>query len=288
MFDNNGMVTQSRTYSKLCDVDGNVIIDNTPKQTIAISDVTAYWVTSLLQTAATSGTGSEANLGSMPTAGKTGTSGDKKDRWFAGYTPYYVAVVWTGFDTPATMRVSGNPSAQLWKKVMSLVHEELPYKEFSTPPDPHLEPVEGVAPEVPYIIRGVTLDGEVLYEMSESGVKGRDITVIAVVLEAYENVGSTEKTLTLDADIDSNLIEFFYKPIETAPTDTPAGDPTGEPTDEPTNEPTDEPTSEPTDTPTSEPPPTTASPQVSASPAAGTPTETPLPSPSPSPEPSSV
>jgi len=69
----------------------------------------------------------------VPLAGKTGTSGEYKDRWFAGITPYYCAVVWTGFDTPERISVNGNPAAQLWRKVMSRVHDGLPWADFTYP-----------------------------------------------------------------------------------------------------------------------------------------------------------
>ncbi|MEL4106088.1 PBP1A family penicillin-binding protein [Oscillospiraceae bacterium WX1] len=217
MFDNGGVKTDLRTYSKLLDSNGNVVYENKPKTTVAISDVTAYWVTNMLQDAAANGTGHEANLGFMPTAGKTGTTTDKKDRWFAGYTPYYTAVVWTGFPTPATMYVSGNPSAQLFKKVMKLIHEDLPYKTFSKPGNTYLSPIPGVDPAVPYIVRGVTTDGQVLYENTKSGVKTRDVTETAAAVDGYTIVGATEKTLTISEDSTLNVIEFTYEPVGTTP-----------------------------------------------------------------------
>ena len=84
----------------------------------------------MLYTAATSGTGSEANFYTMPVAGKTGTSSDNWNRWFAGYTPYYVGVVWTGYDMPESISIYGNPAAQVWKRVMQQVHAGLEYKSF--------------------------------------------------------------------------------------------------------------------------------------------------------------
>ena len=66
----------------------------------------------------------------MPVAGKTGTTSANRDRWFCGYTPYYTCAVWTGYDTPETMAFSGNPATQIWQKVMSAVHADLPRKEF--------------------------------------------------------------------------------------------------------------------------------------------------------------
>lgn len=132
IFPNNGIFTEGRTYIKILDSEGNVVIDNQTKSNVAISDVTAYYMNDMLQNVVTNGTGSPARLSNMPVAGKTGGSDKWRDRWFVGYTPYYVAAVWCGYDSPETMG-SSNPSTVLWKKVMSQVHENLEYKEFSRP-----------------------------------------------------------------------------------------------------------------------------------------------------------
>ena len=73
----------------------------------------------------------------MPAAGKTGTTNNDNDKWFVGYTPYYVGAVWYGFDQNASIRNAGvttNISAKLWGMVMEKVHSDLPVKEFSVPP----------------------------------------------------------------------------------------------------------------------------------------------------------
>jgi penicillin-binding protein 1A len=175
MFVNDGVVKHTITYTKLFDNEFNLVYENVPETSVAISNVTAYWMTNLLSDAIQHGTGRGANITNiMACAGKTGTTTDMKDRWFSGFTPYYVAVVWTGYDTPAAMSApNGNPASALWKKVMTLVHQDLPYLEFETPSDTYLKPVPGVDPEVQYTIRGVTLEGEVLYETSETAMKGR-------------------------------------------------------------------------------------------------------------------
>lgn len=62
------------------------------------------------------GTASPARLSNMSVAGKTGTTSDDNDRWFAGYTPYYTAVVWCGYDqrSPSTLQGTTRiPSAQV-------------------------------------------------------------------------------------------------------------------------------------------------------------------------------
>jgi len=140
-FVNDGIFTYGRTYSMVTDKEGNVVIDNSPKTIKAFEPNTAYVMTYMLQNGVENGTGSEAALWTMPVAGKTGTSGDYKDRWFVGVTPYYVAAVWTGYDIPEQIHVSGNPAAQIWKKVMAPLHDGLEWKSF---PWPNLEPNTGI------------------------------------------------------------------------------------------------------------------------------------------------
>lgn len=132
-FVNDGVFTYSRTYREVKDPDGKIILDNSAETVVAFKANTAWTISYMLNIAATYGTGSESYLGNMPHAGKTGSSSDYCDRWFVGFTPYYVAAVWTGYDTPARMYVSGNPAAQIWKKIMYPLNDGLPYKAFKTP-----------------------------------------------------------------------------------------------------------------------------------------------------------
>ena len=132
-FVNDGVFTYSRTYTLVTDSDGHVLLDNQPETIQAFSANTAHVMTYMLQNAVNRGTGTEAYLGIMPVAGKTGTTSDYKDRWFVGCTPYYVAAVWTGYDQPEYIRVSGNPAAQIFRKVMRPLHEGLEYKDFTWP-----------------------------------------------------------------------------------------------------------------------------------------------------------
>lgn len=131
-FANDGVYIFPRTYTKVLDSEGNVILDNSPRTQNAFSASTAHVMTYMLNHAATYGTGSESRLSNMPTAGKTGTSTNYRDRWFCGYTPYYTAAVWTGFDIPEYMPFSGNPAVQIWHKIMELIHADLPRQEFVT------------------------------------------------------------------------------------------------------------------------------------------------------------
>lgn len=132
-FASRGYYYEPAFYSKVTDSNGNVILERKPKPLPAISESTAYSMTQMLQGAVTSGTGTSARLSKMPSAGKTGTTSDNNDRWFVGYTPYYVGAVWYGYDEPASLKgISGNPSARVWKGIMEKVHEPLTVKDFNS------------------------------------------------------------------------------------------------------------------------------------------------------------
>ncbi|MDY3905403.1 MAG: transglycosylase domain-containing protein [Lawsonibacter sp.] len=132
-FPNNGVYTYSRTYTKVLDSNGNVILENESVKEPAIKDTTAYYMNSMLTNVVTSGTAAGHGLSGMTAAGKTGTTSENYDRWFVGYTPYYTAAVWTGYPVNAKMRTSGNPALNLWEKVMEEVHVGLENKKFPVP-----------------------------------------------------------------------------------------------------------------------------------------------------------
>lgn len=120
-------------YTKVLDSNGEILLERNPSPQPAISESTAVTMTQMLRGVVTSGTGTSARLNKMPSAGKTGTTSNNNDRWFVGYSPYYVGAVWYGYDIPKSLRgISGNPSAKVWKGIMDLVHEGLPYKDFNS------------------------------------------------------------------------------------------------------------------------------------------------------------
>ncbi len=132
-FVNDGVFTYSRTYSYITDSDGNVVLENPARTIDAFQPNIAWNMTDMLYNAVNAGTGTEARLSNMPVGGKTGTTTDNCDRWFVGFTPYYVAAVWTGYDMPEYMNFSGNPAAQIWRLIMEPIHAGLAYKDFPTP-----------------------------------------------------------------------------------------------------------------------------------------------------------
>jgi penicillin-binding protein 1A len=130
---NKGVYIKPKLYTKIVDHDGNILIDNTtPETTQVIKETTAWLLTSAMVDVVTTGTGGSVNFGNMAIAGKTGTTSDYKDVWFSGFTPYYTATTWTGYDNNVSMTTSAekNLSKTMWKKVMSKIHENLEYKSF--------------------------------------------------------------------------------------------------------------------------------------------------------------
>ena len=136
-FADEGVYRTARTYTKVTDASGkNIILDNTQNSYPAMKDMTAWYITDMLENTVNYGTGYGAKLENMTVAGKTGTTTSDFDRWFAGYTPYYTGVVWCGYDDPEEVVLTNsetNPAVVLWQKVMSTLHTGLANKEFAKP-----------------------------------------------------------------------------------------------------------------------------------------------------------
>ncbi len=132
---NGGTYIKPKLYTKVLDHDGNIILDNTiPQSRQVIKESTAFLLTNAMVDVVTVGTGGSVNFGGMAIAGKTGTTSDYNDVWFAGYTPYYTATTWAGFDN--NVKLSGdekNLAKKLWRSVMAQIHEELPNEPFNIP-----------------------------------------------------------------------------------------------------------------------------------------------------------
>lgn len=133
---NHGTYIKPKLYTKIVDHNGNVLIDNTaPESKQVIKETTAWLLTSAMQDVVNgNGTGGKANFGNMAIAGKTGTTSSNKDVWFAGYTPYYTATTWTGYDNNVKMSSAElSLSKNLWRMVMGKIHEDLPQQSFTMP-----------------------------------------------------------------------------------------------------------------------------------------------------------
>lgn len=138
---NMGTYVEPKLYTKVTDADGNVLLDNTtPTSRQVIKETTAFLLTdAMVDVVKNGGTGARCNFSSsMAIAGKTGTSTGTRDVWFCGYTPYYTASVWTGYDNNIEMSTSSKNdesaiSKTLWRAIMQRVHENLPPESFARP-----------------------------------------------------------------------------------------------------------------------------------------------------------
>ena len=133
-FPKEGTYVKPYTFTKVCDQNGRVILENRVESSTAMKVETARMINKMLNNAATVGTGTSGKFSGAAIGAKTGTTNDDKDRWYVGYTDYYTAGVWFGYDHPATVYYGGpNPAAATWKKIMQPLHEGLPYKAFTEP-----------------------------------------------------------------------------------------------------------------------------------------------------------
>jgi membrane carboxypeptidase/penicillin-binding protein len=103
----------------------------------AISAPLAYLVTHLMEGVLDRGTGAGARARGFhrPAAGKTGTTNDARDAWFAGFTPDLLAVVWVGFDDNRPLGLSGSQGAlPIWTEFMKAATAGRPERRFIPPP----------------------------------------------------------------------------------------------------------------------------------------------------------
>ncbi len=150
-FANNGQYADPVCYTKVTDADGSVLLDGTPKFYQVYKPETAAIINALLVEPMTPvdssfpGTGTAAGYeikngkgDLISTAGKTGTADGYRDKWFVGYTPYYVGAVWYGYD--GRLKSINIPkgdfmnAVRIWHNVMTKTHVSLEPRDFYVPP----------------------------------------------------------------------------------------------------------------------------------------------------------
>ena len=128
IFANEGIFNDERIVLKILDNDGNVIVDNEKKSEVVISAQTATITTKLLQDVVATGTTYKITLKkNVDCAGKTGTSESNNDKWFIGYTPYYVCGVWFGYSMPRSLNKFNSVSSApvlAWDAIMTKVMQK--------------------------------------------------------------------------------------------------------------------------------------------------------------------
>ena len=132
---NDGVYVTPTFYTKIVDSSGNVVLEPKQETTRVISEQNAYITKTIVQEPVKSGgTATYCAIPGMDTAAKTGTTDDDYDRWLCGFTPYYSAACWFGYDRNEEVRYSGtNPAGQLWDAVMTNIHRDLANASFVRP-----------------------------------------------------------------------------------------------------------------------------------------------------------
>lgn len=131
---NGGVYTEPILYTRILDHDGNILLEKSPVTRQVFKESTASLLTSAMEDVISIGTGTAAKFTSinMPEAGKTGTTSNDIDLWFEGFTPYYTAGIWGGWDLNKD-QVNTTYHKTLWKTIMEKVHtaKKLPATEFN-------------------------------------------------------------------------------------------------------------------------------------------------------------
>ena len=131
---NDGVYITPTFYTKVEDSNGNVIREVKQEKRTVMSKAAAYIVKSILTQPVKSGTATNCAISGMSVAAKTGTTNDDFDRWLCGFTPYYAAAAWFGYDQNSTITGwSRNPAGIIWASVMQQSHSGLTGKSFEKP-----------------------------------------------------------------------------------------------------------------------------------------------------------
>lgn len=132
---NDGLYITPTFYTKVTDSEGNTIYEPSQEETRAMTEQNAFIEKDILTqpVVGTRGTAKYCAIPGIETAAKTGTTNDDFDRWLSGFTPYYTATCWYGYEHNAEVHYSGNPAGKLWATVMKAVHKDLPNAEFAEP-----------------------------------------------------------------------------------------------------------------------------------------------------------
>lgn len=126
VFANSGVFNSAHSYLKVLDANGDVLLSNENPGEIVMSEENAAIMTKMLSNVVSNGTAKSITLKkTVNCAGKTGTTSNDYDRWFIGYTPYYIGGVWYGYEYPKSLSsLSSNPCVSVWDTIMTLLHQK--------------------------------------------------------------------------------------------------------------------------------------------------------------------
>ena len=133
---NDGVYIAPTFYTKVTDASGETVLTPNQRKETVMSEQNAYIAKNLLTApvVGAKGTAKYCAISGIETAAKTGTTNSDYDRWLCGFTPYYTAATWYGYDINEEVNYSGtNPAGQLWSNVMKTIHKSLPNANFVEP-----------------------------------------------------------------------------------------------------------------------------------------------------------
>ncbi len=143
VFANGGYLVHPHLITRITDPKGKVLVDSPPppqpdESQRAIAARNAFLMNSLLQEVTRSGTAAraQATLKRPDLYGKTGTTNDAMDAWFAGYNPQITGIVWIGYDTPRKLgdrETGGGLSLPVWISFMQTALRQVPVSEYTVP-----------------------------------------------------------------------------------------------------------------------------------------------------------
>lgn len=131
---NLGTYTEPVSYTKVTDRNGDVLLKNTQESHEVLDAGVAWIMDDILRTTVTNGIANAAAIGVQPVAGKTGTTDDKVDAWFCGFTPQYTASLWIGNDVNIQLTEGSTAAARLWSKIMQQICAKFPTESFKSAP----------------------------------------------------------------------------------------------------------------------------------------------------------
>ena len=120
---NSGQYVEPYFYIKVVDRSGNTLLSKGQDFTQIISAESAELLTSAMESVITEGTGTSAAVKGLTLAGKSGTTNDKKDLWFIGFSSNYTCGIWGGYDDNSAQS-DGTYVKKIWQKVMQEAHQE--------------------------------------------------------------------------------------------------------------------------------------------------------------------
>ena len=132
---NDGVYITPTFYTKVVDSSGNTVLTPNQEKTRVFSEQTAYLAKQIgMEPVKSGGTATYCAISGMDVVAKTGTTDNNNDRWLCGFTPYYAAATWYGYDNNEEVKWNGtNPAGQIWDAIMTDIHKNLEGTRFERP-----------------------------------------------------------------------------------------------------------------------------------------------------------